>query len=284
MVTLTLAHCNGEILEWRWASNDDIFTTPFWTSCYYIDGILIDAGAPGGVENFEKFILSIGISNIKACILTHTHEDHAGGAYLLRQKFDIPVYASKQAIKILKKGYTYPEYRKIAWGPELHAAEAELFPNPIISNTKGYTFDILPMPGHAPDQVSFIEKQKEWIFAADGIQMRYKRIFGDNSNIQEDISLIYQSISELYNFTRDMDNLVLFLSGKDVIYGTDFIRDSLTAIDNLYQTISTFVLQGLSIEEIEQKIYTKEDILSTFTNGELSRRNLIKSFVNWIRK
>jgi glyoxylase-like metal-dependent hydrolase (beta-lactamase superfamily II) len=284
MVTKTIVHCNGEILEWRWASDDEIFSTPFWTSCYYIDGILIDAGAPGGVKDFGKFIVSLGIQNIKACILTHTHEDHAGGAYLLREKFDIPVYASNKAIQILKEGYTYPEYRKIAWGPELCATEAELLPNPIISNSKEFIFDILPMPGHAPDQVAFIEKQKEWVFAADGIQMKYKRIFGESSNIQEDISLIYQSISELYNFTKDMDNLTLFLSGQDVIYGTDFIRDRLTAIDNLYQTVSTFVLHGLSIEEIEQNIFKKQDILSTFTNGELSRRNLIRSLVNWKRK
>lgn len=281
MVTKTIVHNKGEVVEWRWASDHEIFPTPFWTSCYFIDGLLIDAGAPGGIDEFENFIISLGIQNIKACLLTHTHEDHAGGASLLKKKYGIPVYASKEAIHILKIGFTYPIYREIAWGSEVYPVDAELLPNRIISKSKKYIFDLFPMPGHAPDQVAFIEKKKQWVFAADGIQMKYQRLFGKSSSISEDISIIYQSIKDLYDFIKDMDNLQLFLTGKDVIYGSKFLLKRLTEIEHLHQLVSELYLQGKAVDEIEKLIFKKEDFLDAHTNGELSRKNLIQSLINW---
>ncbi|MHA2307229.1 MAG: MBL fold metallo-hydrolase [Candidatus Hodarchaeales archaeon] len=281
MVTKTIFHSNGEVMEWRWASDHEIFPIPFWTSCYYIDGLLIDSGAPGGIEEFEDFLISIGIPNIKACLLTHTHEDHAGGAYLLREKYDIPVYASEKANTILETGFTYPLYREIAWGSEVHPVDAQLLPDRFYSKTKKYVLELLPMPGHAPDQVIFIERTKQWVFAADGIQMTYKRLFGKSSNISEDISVIYRSIKELYNFVIDMDNLKLFLTGKDVIYGSKFLLDRLTEIENLHQNVSELYQQGQTIEDIDKLIFKKEDFLDIHTNGELSRKNLIESLIKW---
>ncbi|WP_455143815.1 MBL fold metallo-hydrolase [Candidatus Hodarchaeum mangrovi] len=281
MVTKYISHSNGEIQEWCWASDHEIFTSPFWTSCYYIDGILIDTGAPGGVEEFEEFLKSIGINNIEACYLTHTHEDHSGGAYLVKEKYNIPVYASSEGIPVLKNGFTYPLYRKIAWGEKVLPIKAEQIPKTIYTKTREFMFESFPMPGHAPDQVAFIENQKQWVFVADGIQLKYKRLFGKSSNISEDISVIYHSIKELFNFISHMDHLQLFSSGKEVIYGKDFILDRLTEIESLYQTVSGLYALGKSVDEIESIMFGEDDFLEMHTNGELSRKNLIESLINW---
>ena len=281
-MTKTYSHCNQEITEWCWASEHELIINPHWTSCYLIDGLLIDTGAPGGVEDFRNFINSVGSQKIHACVLTHTHEDHAGGAHMLQTEFNIPIYASELAIPILKTGYTYPEYRQVVWGEGgVLPVDAELISNPISSMSEKYTFHVIPIPGHAPEQVALIEKRQEWVFVSDGIQTKYKRIFGKTSNIQEDISQIYQSIQNISRFTERMTNLTLFLPGGK-LFGKDLIDQKIIELWNLRQEVQVLDSQGYSVDEIVRKIFGDQDVFASFTNGELSKENLILSVIRWI--
>ena len=100
---------DGKILEWKWASDNELIPNPFFTSCYYIDGILIDSGAPASVNDLRDFVKSISKKQkIIKCIITHAHEDHSGGAHLLNTEFNIPIYAHKKAIPLLKRESNYP--------------------------------------------------------------------------------------------------------------------------------------------------------------------------------
>lgn len=282
MATKTFFHCNQEILEWCWASDHEMMLNPYWASCYLIDGLLIDSGAPGGVDDFRDFVNSLG-EKIEACILTHTHEDHAGGAHMLNYELGVPIYASEMAIPILKAGYTYPEYRQIAWGEEgVLPVEAELLPNPITSRSGKYTFHVLPIPGHAPDQIALIEKHQEWAFVSDGIQVKYKRIFGGTSSISEDISLIYQSIQDISRFTEKMTNLQIFLPGGRV-FSKNFLIQKIQEIWNLRLVVHELVNQDFSVNEIVKKILGEEDIFAVVTNGKLSKKNLILSLIEWVK-
>lgn len=274
-------HSNKEILEWSWASDNEMIARPHWTSCYLIDGVLIDSGPPGGVKEFREFITSLGLENVMMCVLTHSHEDHVGGAHILQEEFKIPIYASREAIPIIKEGYTYPEYRQVAWGTKILPVEAELAPNPIYSRSANYCFDLFPIPGHAPDQISLIEKEQQWAFVADGVIPKYKRIFGTTSSIQEDISQIYQSIQNLYEFTNGMDNLQIFLSGRGVVFGREYLLERMQEIMNLRMRAHELNEQGSSVEDITQNIFPGEDIFGILTNGELSCQNLIKSLLEW---
>ncbi len=92
MVVQKVYHCNSEILEWKWSSDSKLMPQPFWTSVFLIDGLLIDAGAPGGVDDLRKFIKTLDSENvIEKCVITHNHEDHCGGGRMLREEFNIPV-------------------------------------------------------------------------------------------------------------------------------------------------------------------------------------------------
>ncbi|MHA2328778.1 MAG: MBL fold metallo-hydrolase, partial [Candidatus Hodarchaeales archaeon] len=233
MPNQSIFHEDNEIVEWRWAFGDNRNHPLFWTSCYYIDGILIDSGAPAGIQEFREFVLSLSRKKVDTCIVSHTHEDHSGGLSLLNEEFNIPIFASQKAISILKNGFTYPEYRKAVWGLHVDPVEAlPFFSSTISSKTEKFTFNILPMPGHAPEQVTFVEKEKEWAFVTDSVQIKYKRIFGGNSSIQEDISTIYNSILKLYRFTEGMDDLKVFLQGREVV-NRDFLSDKLREIKEL---------------------------------------------------
>ncbi|MBD3213826.1 MAG: MBL fold metallo-hydrolase [Candidatus Lokiarchaeota archaeon] len=290
MVTKTLTYEDGKILEWKWASDHELIPSPFFTSIFFVDGILIDAGPPAGVNDFKKFIHSLLKDiNIKLCVITHTHEDHSGGAHMLKQEFNIPVYAPKAAIEPLRKDATYPQYRQITWGEKRKSVQAQELPETIRSISETYQFEVFPMPGHASEQITLIEKDQEWVFAADAIQPKYKMLFGASSDIQEDMEIIYSSLKKLYEYTSGMDNLKIFLSGPGVYEGRGFIKEKIEEIEALHKRVHRVYKEESEQHEKEEKIlrkvlkrlFKRESAVGRLTDGDLSIMNLIKSLLEW---
>ncbi len=293
MVVHITYHCNNEILEWQWASDNDLMPYPYFTSCYLVDGLLIDTGAPGGENDLKKFVNSLNSNQmIDKCFITHTHEDHAGGASMLNTEFGIPIYASEKAVDLLKKGNIYPKYRQMVWGQKLLPARAIVIDKPIITKSKKYKFRLFPMKGHAPELVALIEKDQQWVFVADAVQPKYKMIFGKNSDIQEDISLIYQSLSKLYEFTENMNDLLIFSAGNGILQGREILIKKMEEIENLHIKTHEYhrklLKEGYSgkklIRKIIKNLFGKESIIGQLTQGDLSRENLIVSLLKWEKK
>ena len=283
-------HCNNEIIEWQWSSYSELMTTPFFTSCYLIDGLLIDSGAPGGDNDLREFVSSLNSDEmIEKCFITHTHEDHAGGGNILSTEFGIPIYSSKKAVDLLKLGRTYPDYRQMAWGQNLLPFNAIPIEQHITTKSKKYTFDLFPMTGHAPELNALIEREKQWAFVADAVQPRYKMIFGGHSDIQEDISLIYQSLGELYDATEGMDDLSIFSAGNGVFHGRDTLLERRSEIQELHLRVHAMLRKipahTLSEKQIVRKllrnVFRKESFIGQMTRGALSRKNLISSLLKW---
>lgn len=263
---------------------------PFFTSCYLIDGLLIDSGAPGGVDEFREFAKSLEPNKkIDKCFITHSHEDHAGGAHLLSTEFGIPIYSSKKAINLLKSGRTYPDYRQMAWGDRLIPVNAIPIEKCITTKSNKYQFELYPMNGHAPELVTLIERKQQWAFVADAVQPNYKMIFGGQSDIQEDISLIHQSLLDLYDYTKGMDNLLIFSAGNGVFNGREFIIEKTNEIEALHSKVHEiskhFISNALTEKQIARKVlkqvFGKENLIGQMTRGALSRKNLIISLLKW---
>jgi len=290
MVVQKVYHCNNEILEWKWSSDNKLMPQPFWTSVFLIDGLLIDAGAPGGVKDLRKFVKSLDSENmIEKCVITHNHEDHSGGGRMLQEEFSIPIFASKLAVPLLMKEKTYPDYRKMTWGVNYQPFQAKPLGDSIISKSGKYIFDVLEMPGHAPELVTLIERKQQWAFITDAVMPKYQLIFGKDTDIPEDISLIFQSINKLYNFTIGMDNLRLFTSGKGVFKGRSFLKDRLNEIKILHLKAHRFQNEakkkGLQDKQllryVLKKMFKRENFVGTLTRGGLSHKNLIESLLEW---
>ena len=277
------------ILEWKWASDNELIPIPFFTSCYLIDNILIDSGAPASVDDLRNFMSSrIKQQEIKKCIITHSHEDHSGGANMLQNEFNIPIYADEKALPFFKEESTYPEYRQLAWGEKRKPFIAQKLSKRVITSNKNYTFETFSMPGHAPELIALLEKSQEWAFVSDAVQPRYKMLFGNNSDIQEDISQIFRSLVNLLEFTADFKDLKLFISGQGV-YGRSLLEQKIKEIRTLHMKVHDLYSkyshqydeESKILRKILKEIFKRETVVGKLTKGDLSVMNLIKSLYEW---
>ena len=86
-----------------------------------------------------------------------------------------------------------------------------------------------------------------------------------------------------------MKNLLIFSSGNGVFHGIDFLIEKMTEIQNLRKKVhdnyKILDKEGLSEEQIHKKLvkllFKKESVLDKLTQGDLSRKNLILSLLNW---
>ena len=283
-------YCDNEIIEWKWSSDNELLPAPFWTSCFLIDGLLVDTGAPGGENDLKEFVESLDPEKmVKKCLITHSHEDHCGGAAMLQSEFNIPVYASKKAIPKLKKEKNYPEYRKITWGFPYSPFGAIPIEGSIFTCSKKYKFDLIEIPGHAEEEIALIEKQHQWAIVSDGLMPKYTMIFGKNTDIPEDISKIYNSLQHLDLVTKGMENLIIFTSGRGNFKDQKIFQEKITELEVLHKKAFNYkeeaIKQGYSGKSlyryIIRKMFGKESFIGQFTRGDLSIQNLILSLLEW---
>lgn len=290
MVVNIHKHGNGQIIEWQWAMDSELIPSPFFTSVYLIDHLLIDTGAPASDKELLDFLRSLPEDQrVEKCLITHIHEDHAGGANLLQEELNIPIYASENAVEYFKHGNEYPQYRKMTWGKKLLPFDAIPVGKSLESPSGKFHFEMFSMPGHSPDLISPLEKSEEWVFTTDAVQKRYKMIFGNESDIQEDISQIYNSIKNLYLYTESMDSLKIFVSGDQQPYERKLLKNKMNEIEDLHRKVhqlyNDFDKNELNekkiLKKILKKLFGRESVVGKLTSGDLSNINLIKSFLDW---
>lgn len=67
---------------------------------YNDDMLLLDSGCVNDIKRIEAYckqVLNRPPNNIKLTVVSHMHPDHAGGAAILRKKYNIPIAAHKDA-------------------------------------------------------------------------------------------------------------------------------------------------------------------------------------------
>jgi len=276
---------NGEIIRWVWASNDTRMPRPLWTSTYLVDGVLIDSGPPAGTDELKEFITSLASEQaIEKVIITHWHEDHAGGARLLTETLGLPVYIPKEGIDKVREGFSYPEYRVMAWGGPLEPAPAVQPLNFILLATKSekFSFKIIPCIGHSIDLIVLVEPTQQWCFISDSIQPVYQTIFGEPSeDIHEDMEQIYASLRNLQEITKGMDDLLIFTAGFGMFEGQKILIKNVSEIETLHKQVHELKTQGFSERKIVKKVFGGEHLVGYVSNYALSRLNLVRSLLKW---
>lgn len=154
--------------------------------------MLIDAGYDteecwnGLMDTLEQYQLSL--HDLSEIVLTHNHIDHIGLVNRILKEHPVPVYAHQKAIPRLKRNQAFFEmrieffeqlYKEMGCGEagerqvskikeafeknRDNIIQAEITP---LGKTHG-PFQVIEVPGHAPDQVAFYLEEEQVLIGGD---------------------------------------------------------------------------------------------------------------------
>lgn len=152
---------------------------------YFIDGLLIDAGQSRMKDSVLSELKDYQIDKI---FLSHHHEDHTGNVESIRSMANCKVYGSKLCSDMMKDPPGISPAQKMVWGDRDSVDYIEPVADYI--DTPNYRFELIPIPGHAPDMVALYERSKRWLFSSDLYVSSYIGYMLPDENLMEQIESI----------------------------------------------------------------------------------------------
>ncbi len=235
---------------------------------YFVDGLLIDSGQ---IRAQKTILNSLSELDVKQLFITHHHEDHSGNIPALKEQFDCPVFAPELCCELMKNppGLSFAQHA--VWGdrPAYH----DLKPVSNALTTDNYTFQIIPIPGHADDMAALYEPTQKWLFSADLYINSYIGYFMKEESIEKQI----QSIKKIL----DLDFEVMFCSHNPRLKdGREKLEKKLSYLQGFYQTVISWYQKGYSPKEIYKAMKLNEHgYIHLLSHGQLSKMNMVKSAV-----
>ena len=239
---------------------------------YYVDGLLIDTGQ----RNAESSILpETNKLDINQIFLTHYHEDHTGNVQAIHNQHNCPVYGSKRCSELMKDPPKISLAQKLSWGDR--NAFNDIIPIEEEIKTKNFTFQILPIPGHAPDMVALYEPDKKWLFSADLYINSYISFFMDSESIAQQIASIRRVL--------ELDFDIMFCSHNPKFKAPKAsLNKKLSYLESTFEKVAQLHTQGYSDKEIFKAIGLKENRLAKImSGGHLSKLNMVRAIIRDIK-
>jgi glyoxylase-like metal-dependent hydrolase (beta-lactamase superfamily II) len=234
--------------------------------CFAVDGVLIDTGAKSLEKLFQSFFKKVDIEKV---VITHSHEDHTGGAAFLQNELKLPVFMSGVSIGVCKKKADYPMYRKLFWGKRepFHA-------NPIGNTFKSRnaTWNVIQTPGHSSDHLVFLNRDTGQLFTGDLFcQERTKVILRE-----ENISEIIESLNRVLTF--DFGDVFCCHAGY-LNEGRRALQRKLEYLLELQDKVKKLYDDGVPPTTITKTLFPKRYPITYFSSGEWNSSHIVHSII-----
>jgi len=202
---------------------------------------VIDTGVAGAEKIIQEYLKSIGrnIDEVKSVLLTHSHPDHIGSAYAIKELSNCDVYAceaEKDWIENIDKQFAerpIPNFYTLL--NKSVVVDKVVKDNDVLMLENGITIKIIDTKGHSSGSLSFLWIEQGELFTGDAIP-----VIGD---IPIYVSA-YDSIDTLKRLLF-VDGVKRYLSSWDDIYneeiGIEAIKKSLDYLSQINDTVKNIV-------------------------------------------
>ena len=249
-------------------AHDDVRRLRMWTrrtaavgydvSAYLVRGILVDTGFRHVARDLDRALVELEPHGV---IVTHWHEDHAGNAPTLASR--LPTWMSEYTERKLRERQQVKLYRHFTWGR----------PKALLTNVHPWDSAPLQMmatPGHSPDHHVVFDAETATLFSGDlwlGIKVR---VMGASENPYEIIASLKRVIA--LNPER------MFDAHRGLIRPpVPALQAKLSWLDETVGQIERRLDAGDSERSILREVLGGEERTALVSEGEYSRRNLIRS-------
>jgi glyoxylase-like metal-dependent hydrolase (beta-lactamase superfamily II) len=226
-------------------------------STYIVRGVMIDTGFHRARASLLDAIGSLGV---RAAIVTHWHEDHAGNVAMLASR-GLPISMRAETETVLRERPDIQLYRRVVWGhpPALRST--------IVAFDR-VDLECIHTPGHSSDHQVVWDHQTGTLFSGDlwlGVRARVLHASEDPYVILESLRRVRAlAPARMFDAHRGLiDRPVVAIDAK-----IEWLGETLYEIEDL-------VTAGWSDRAIVRRVLGGEDLAALVSRGDYSRRNLV---------
>lgn len=240
----------------------------YFTTAYWVDGLLIDTGCAHTEEEFMAAVEDLGVDRV---VNTHSHEDHIGANGVLQARRGMEILAHADALPILADPHLLrlQPYRRLFWG---YPAPSVAKPIEEVVETARHRFQVIHTPGHSPDHIGLYEREKGWLFSGDSYIGGRDRALRADYNIYAIIDslkkLAQLEVSRLFPASGTVrDN-----SREEIVLKIKYLEETGSQVRELHQ-------KGLRLSQIRKEVFGRELPIAYITLGHFSAQNLVRSYL-----
>lgn len=257
----------------EWYTNEDVICIEGTVErfgrkiyAYLVDGMLVDTGPQSLEEDFISFYKEHSFDTV---VLTHSHEDHSGTAPWIQENCHVPIYVHTKGVNVCAEFAPYPKYRQITWGVR---REFQALPLGESIQSHKSTWKVIYTPGHADDHVALLDMETGRLFSGDLFVAPKTKVIMSS----ESIPVIMDSLRTLLNY--DFGSMFCAHAGY-IPNGKDTLKQKMENLENLSGEVEHLYKSGLSVAEINEKLFPKKYPLITVSGGEWDSIHIVSSIV-----
>lgn len=230
-------------------------------SAYLAHGVLIDTGFPAVGEELESLLQRI---RPRGAIVTHAHEDHAGNLGRLARR-GTPVALARATERMVRAEPEMGLYRRFTWSRMSPLREP-------LEPFADERLELRFMPGHSPDHHIVWEADRGIMYGGDlflGVKVRAARP-GESPRLLA--RTLRQAARLRPRRLLDAHRGEVRDPVGSLLAKADWLDATIARIDALHAL-------GSSDRAITQEVLGREDAVTLFSAGDLSRLNFVRAVV-----